>query len=332
MTHELGYSTVPRLLLQCEFSQSQENDLALVAQFELWSITTQVFDKFGADIERHSSTFAEELRAFESAYDTWLKDWMPVLSPLAHLLTPAFIDGNHHFASQTFHISLLSAKLYLFSHVFRGPAQRQHQPPIIAINTTELQHFAQKAIKCALQIIKAVTNLAESGFPLQAVPSYLGIMTAFASMILHRTAQAQHKYLTDVSGKPEVRDDLRKLCDMLQESLLPSGTGADVSYSSTIPLVGLAHALKTLNTCDNLNDDDPLRDSRPGTYMSTSMATDEMHFHSAYIPIDADIFTTDYANMDFTFLDGDNLDWLSAGGRSSMPGSGETAGVNADGP
>lgn len=270
MTHEFGDSTIPRLLLQCKFSQCQQDDLSLVAQYELWSITTRVFDTFGADIERHSSAFVDELRHFESVYDTWLEDWMPVLSPLTHLLTSASIDGSHHFAIYIVHISLLSAKLYLFPHVFRGPAQRQNEPPILAISTTELQHFAQKVVECASQIIQAVTHLAESGFPLQAVPAHLGVMTAFASMILHRTSQALHKYLAEVSRKLEIRHELRKLCDVLHKFLLSNSTGVDVSYPRTIPLVGRAHALETLDTSGSPNENGSLRDSRSGAYMSTS--------------------------------------------------------------
>nr|GFD61363.1 hypothetical protein [Tanacetum cinerariifolium] len=69
------------------------------------------------------------------------------------------------------------AKLYLYSHVFRGIGEPGFMSADIALDIDELGHAA---LLSATAIIRAVTNDAEIQGYLNGLPTYFDVMIAFA--------------------------------------------------------------------------------------------------------------------------------------------------------
>ncbi|MCJ1370526.1 hypothetical protein MMC20_001739 [Loxospora ochrophaea] len=162
----------PRTLLDSKFSTSL--DLQLISQVELWSISAQVFDSFGAATD---STFISrrlpELEYLSDAYEHWRQEWTAMLETQfeAEPSIPAILDFYFH-----------SARLYLFSHVFRGPEQdfiRSEDTP------NPLGRLGQSATQSALSIVYRMTELKEAKIT-SRLPFYFSTIIAFASIFLLR--------------------------------------------------------------------------------------------------------------------------------------------------
>lgn len=205
MTRELRSLKAPRALLQGVFSTP--NDLNLISQVELWSISSRVFDIFGADIE---SSFVRnksaELEQLSGAYDRWRQEWVEVLT---------LRDALDQFAQYMFDLYYHSAKLYLFSHVFRGPAQKDAKPPM---TTNGMDSLAQCAVENALSIVRCVSDGNKTRVWLGNLPCYFGTVTAFASILLLRASwQTQPLYKVK---KEEVFQCLHRLTESIKSSSL----------------------------------------------------------------------------------------------------------------
>jgi hypothetical protein len=221
MTRELRSLKAPRALLQGAFSTP--SDLILISQMELWSISSRVFDIFGADIE---SSFVRnksaELEQLSGAYDRWRQEWVQVLT---------LRDALDQFAQHMFDLYYHSAKLYLFSHVFRGPTQRDAEAPV---TTNGMDSLAQCAIENALSIIRCVSDGNINRVQLGNLPCYFGTVTAFASILLLRASgQAQSLYGVK---KEEVFQCLHRLTESIQCSL--------VVTHPVHPLLSIANSLE----------------------------------------------------------------------------------------
>lgn len=330
LTHEIKNDSLPRQLLQCEFVQWRQSDLELVADFELWSITTRVFEKFGADIENRNITFVDDLRAFEGEYDKWLREWTPVLSPLTYLLVTSTDREAQDASKETFKMSLLAAKVFLFSHVFRGPGQKQDRPPTEAIDSKDLRVFALRAIDLATEFVRAVNQKVECDSLFEVIPSHLGLMTAFASMILHRMSQISHEQFMPTSQRVACRGDLTRLRSVLRESSKTSSIEDNTSFVPDRPLYRLARAL------DRLLDDAGVHHNGPATaggleqQSALTAGSDYFHSHSPYSVIQNDLFTDEFPDMDLPFFDSDNFDWLNADTLPITPTFPDMGGINAN--
>lgn len=205
MTRELRSLKTPRALLQSTFATS--SDLRLISQVELWGISNRVFEVFGADIQNPSiCDRSAEFEQLSSAYDKWHREWLDVLK-----LRNALDEFAHH----TFELYFHSAKLYLFSHVFRGPSQRDLQPPVTA---NGMDKFAQFAVENALSIIRCVAADNDAQSWLGNLPSYFGATIAFTSVFLLRAAcHEQSFYNVD---KNQVLQYLRRLTQLLNGSAM----------------------------------------------------------------------------------------------------------------
>lgn len=221
MTRTLRSLKAPRALLQGGFSTP--HDLNLISQVELWSISSRVFDIFGADIE---SSFVQnksaELEQLSGAYGRWRQEWVEVLTLRVAL---------DQFSQLIFDLYYHSTKLYLFSHVLRGPAQRGAKPQV---TTNGMDSFAQCAVENALSIIRCVSEGNENQVWLGNLPCYFGKVTAFASILLLCASwQAQHLYKVE---EEEVFNCLRRLTESIQGSL--------VAIHPVHPLWSIANSLE----------------------------------------------------------------------------------------
>lgn len=219
MTRELPSLKSPRALLRSEFSNP--SDLRLISQVELWSISSQVFDLFGADISsplvrnKHA-----ELEHLGSAYDTWRTEWLEVLT-FRHAL-----DRRHAF-DLYFH----SAKLYLYSHVFKGPSQSDLKAPS---TTSDMTKLASCAVEHASLLLRCGTKGHEAQFWLGELPSYFGTTIAFASVFLLKASwHEQPIYHVDTE---DVFQHLHRLIELLH--------GSSVVIHSTNMLLRMASSLE----------------------------------------------------------------------------------------
>ncbi|KAL5364404.1 hypothetical protein BJX96DRAFT_187757 [Aspergillus floccosus] len=197
----------PRSFLQSKYST--QADLKLISQVELWSISSRVFDVFGADIENPiACPRSAELERLSDAYDQWYDEWIAVL--------PFDDDHDDPIPKKMFQLYSHSAKLYLFSHVFRGPAQGENPP--IGSSEEGVGNFAQRALESALSIIRCIVDDDSNPQPwLEGLPLYFGTMTAFASVCLVKASSYQ-SVISDMNTN-EIRDLLYRLTRRLQSSL-----------------------------------------------------------------------------------------------------------------
>jgi hypothetical protein len=197
MTREFRSLKSPGVFLQSEFSTRA--DLNLICQVELWSISRRVFEHFGADIESSIvSQRSAELELLSKAYDGWYQDWLQALTAQ---------NEPDSYSRRVFDLYFHSARLYLFSHVFRGPSQ---------MDAHLRNNFAESALQSALSIVRCIANENEAQPWLEQLPCYFGTMIAFASVCLIKTTLQDQPAFLDQTN--EILDCLRQLVNVLRMS------------------------------------------------------------------------------------------------------------------
>ena len=170
MTREFRGLKEPRILLESNFSTAL--DIQLVSQVELWSISSQVFDKFGAATD---STFnrrrLSDLESLNDTYQHWRCNWETMLETQLQL-DPSILT----FLDLYFH----SARLYLSTHIFRGPKQDFARPED---SPNPFHRFGQLATQSALSIVHTITEMIEAQVSIR-LPFYFSTMLSFASIFL----------------------------------------------------------------------------------------------------------------------------------------------------
>lgn len=270
MTCEMRSLKSPGIFLQSEFSDRAA--LMLISQVELWSISQRVFDHFGADVESCiASEKPVELERLSNAYDRWYRDWLDALNLKEEL------DG---LSRRIFDLYFHSAKLYLFSHVFRGPPQKDANLGA-GLNWTEI--MAQNARSHALSLVRLVVDDDEAHTWLGKLPWYIGTMIAFASVWLIRTS-LQEQVVSNV-GKTEVLDHLYRLVGTLRRS--------SMAENPRHPFLSIAKSLEMATSKHRQAGDDQVEGATEG--------------YAENMSLDFDLLANDALN--FNFL-GDNNDWL----------------------
>ncbi|KAF2486478.1 hypothetical protein BDY17DRAFT_321267 [Neohortaea acidophila] len=267
MTTEFRSLKGPEAFLQSEFVSPL--DLNLISQVEFWSLNRRVFDLFGSDVQ---STLASqrtfELERLSDALDVWLQDSLAVLHSRRDpgLYGQRVIEFYYH-----------SAKLYLFSHIFRGhtddqPAAQSTKP------------LVNSAIQSALAILRsAVDGEKETGW-LKKLPYYFGTMIAFASVCLIRTTLQG-----DTSDDAMVNETLRTLRN-ISEVLKNSST----TERSTHPLFSIGRSLEAA-----ISERRPSEPSQIDAHEMTDFEPD--------LAFDFDLFASDPLNLSFP---GDEDNWM----------------------
>ena len=211
MTQDWRSLKSPTTFLHSQFSNNR--DLGLIAQLELWNTTRAVFEQFGADIE--SSAASEKLDAVErlgQAYQDWHHTWCGVL-------------GVDDLAGSIAKLYFNCALLYLYSHIYRGGNRSQE------LNTdTRLPELHDRFRSSAHAVLRMFTN---SGLRILDLPSYFGTMLAFASVAMIKVLRGC-QILDD--SRRDIMQLLRELTQSLRQIKLPS--------SSSHPYVGVARGLE----------------------------------------------------------------------------------------
>jgi len=169
ITREYRSLESPKAFLQSRFCTPE--DVKLIGQVDVWSISNRVFDIFGADTDASITTQrAAALESLGAAYDKWRGDLRDSISDDLDDLTREMIDLYAH-----------CGKLYLFSHTFRGSSQRQTR----SLATSKgMEKFERRALESALSIVQGVIWGSETRQRLEHLPSSFVTMIAFASVSL----------------------------------------------------------------------------------------------------------------------------------------------------
>lgn len=260
MTTEFRSLKGPGAFLQSEFSTKA--DLNLISQVEFWSLNRRVFDLFGSDIQ---STIVNqrfvELERLSDAFQRWYQDWLRVL---------ALPIDSDSIARRMFDFYFHSAKLYLFSHVFRGPSE--------ADMPTKVQggdDMARHAADHALSVLRCAVDGDELHPLLQRLPFYFGTMIAFASVCLIRTTLRRAP--RDDAKANECLHYLRRVCEVLQ--------GSPLAKSSTHPLLSIARSLEAAISGQDRTITEQLDQTTTDTWSDLSF--------------DFDLFASDPMNLTF---------------------------------
>lgn len=170
MTRDFRSLRSPKAFLQSDHCYPE--DQKLISQVELWSISSRVFDIFGADTEASiNSERIAELYLISDAFDACRSGFGAIL-----------IDDNlGEISRQISELYINCAKLSLFSHAFRGSSKSRTTS---SAALTSMQNFGRRALESALAIIRSVAWGNEIQGRLESLPSYFGTMIAFASVSL----------------------------------------------------------------------------------------------------------------------------------------------------
>lgn len=256
MTTEFRSLKGPAIFLQSDFSTTA--DLNLISQVEFWSLNRRVFELFGSDIESNivNQRFVE-LDRLNDALHRWYRDWIDVLA------LP--VDPNS-IPRRIFDFYFYAAKLYLFSHVFRGPSEAGTPSKMRGA-----EDMTRQACDSALAILRSSIAGNEIHPFLEKLPSYFGTMIAFASVCLIRTT------VRNPAGNGSMANEtihlLRRVPEVLRESPL--------SPFSAHPLVSIARSLEAA-----ISGELPMRSPNSGEF------TTDLSF-------DFDLFASDPTNLMF---------------------------------
>lgn len=201
MTQDFRSLKSPKFLLQSKFSKPE--DVKLISQVELWAISSRVFEVFGADIEAAITTErVAELDALSRAID---------LCRSAVLASTSIGNDPSDLSQKLFELYIHCAKLSLFSHAFRGSSQRSE----MSSNPSQgIEKFQRSALESALAIVQAVAGGNGIEGRLEALPSYIGTMVAFASVTLKKAIEKEPT--TYYLEKEEVSAALGRLVEVFQ--------------------------------------------------------------------------------------------------------------------
>ena len=236
--------------------------MVLISQVELCSINRRIFNLYGSDIE--STIVTErftELSRLNDALDKWNEDWRDAIT-----LGDKVASHSQHL----FDVYLDSAKLYLSSHVFRGPSLAASPA-----GSSETEDLAGYAAESALSILRCAVDGQEDNSWLETLPCYFGTMIAFTCVCLIRTSLSTDSP-TD-SKTNEILRLLHRLAQRLQVSHLASSTTHPLSNIAK----GLEAAIKERN-------------------QSFQQTQSEMNSNGMYdFAFDFDMFANDPLNLSF---------------------------------
>ncbi|KAH8844754.1 hypothetical protein MCOR02_010802 [Pyricularia oryzae] len=151
-----------------------DDDRRLISQVALHIILTGVHELFGPDNgSAIPLVYSSQIASFSRQLDHWIGYWSTVLKKHFQAIGEFPAKGaliHYHFA-----------KLYLFSHVFRGLTPGEPIPAVF-------RSAATGAVTAATTIVELLLNDPDIGEGLRGMPSYLHAMTAFACVFLLKIA------------------------------------------------------------------------------------------------------------------------------------------------
>lgn len=231
MTQEWRSLKAPTAFVHTKFSGFQ--DLGLISQVELWSITRSVFEQFGADVESQAAIQRPmELLGLAQAYDQWLQTWRSMLVFDSHDHRGGILELYYH-----------SSKLYLDSHIYRGKAE-----PVATIESSVVDELRNNFRESAVSVLRIMLD---QKMRLLDLPSYFSTMLAFATVALVKMVREGDVART--CSKPEILRLLQQLAETLRANQLP--------HSPPHPLLGISKGLERATESLQSDASDPLPDA-----------------------------------------------------------------------
>ena len=170
MTREFSSLSSPLAFLDSKFATKE--DASLISQVEIWSINSRVFDTFGVDPEmKVENRLIPQLRRLNIALETWRADWSDRFNG------DEAIAGHSQTAVD---LKFYFSKLYLCSHVFRGPKPKNESRQV----SSDMAEFANSAIDSAAHIVRTIATDNGIQSSLANLTTYFHTMLAFAAVFL----------------------------------------------------------------------------------------------------------------------------------------------------
>lgn len=202
MAWDFGSIISPKELLQSEYATKL--DESLVSQLELWSISTQIFDRFYLDPDDDlPNGWIPLTHRLRTAIETWKVEWDD------KLLVNEIEAG---FASKATHLQYYFTRLYLCSVGFRRPAISQSNHPRSELGL----EFAAAAMHSAASILQVILTDKEIQSYLCELPVYFNDMIAFTIGFL---CEVTTKYLANTwIDNAEINAELDELVHAFHNS------------------------------------------------------------------------------------------------------------------
>ena len=204
LTRECDAVQNVRSFLDCKYAN--HDDARLVSHVLRWRVWTEIFDTLSQRVDRPlSNAEIPLLKRFSNALDSLRVEWTDRLGSDQNVGNYPWkgVGMQHHFA-----------KLYLYSHIFRGHDSEQIERTGRNMDL-EMYEMASSAVLSAMCILRTVTSDLEMQSYLNGLPTYFHVMIAFAVVFMLRvSARSFHFGEIDTSG---VKSLMTKLTAVLQE-------------------------------------------------------------------------------------------------------------------
>lgn len=191
-----------------ETENATEDDARLVSQVYFWSVGSSIFETFGVDSDKPlSASLISQLRRFSISLENIRADWTERFSRNQYV-------GNYPRKGVGLHYHF--AKLYLYSHAFRGIGDPSFRQQDVALEIDELAH---SAVLSASAILRSVVSDSEIQSYLDGLPTYFDIMIAFAVVFLLKVSTKYSSYVR--VDTVEIRSLVTELVAVLKRVTAP---------------------------------------------------------------------------------------------------------------
>lgn len=173
MTRECEAVRNARKFLDSE--QATEDDARLVSQVLRWSVCSNIYDTFGANVERPlADDDIPRMRRFNIALESLRAEW-----------SDQFVVNTHvgNYPRKGSHLQYHFAKLYLGSHAVRGDQSGLFARKDFSENL-DIDELVNTAIISATSIVRTVISDTELQSYLNGLPTYFHTMIMFAIVFL----------------------------------------------------------------------------------------------------------------------------------------------------
>ncbi|KUJ10169.1 uncharacterized protein LY89DRAFT_701095 [Mollisia scopiformis] len=196
-----------------------EDDFRLISQVKHWSITSNVFQTFGTDIQHPiPENLIGHLQRLNLELDTCRLEWSTKFRQHKHI-------GNYPRKGVSLHYHF--AKLYLCSHAFRGISNNNAATNAMS---REMREVADNAVLSATSILRSINTDVEFQSFMSDLPLYFDTMIAFASVFLFRiTTSYIHAIHVDVHEILRLLGQSVRVLDDIASKIRPAHLLAGIS-------------------------------------------------------------------------------------------------------
>ncbi|KJR88575.1 uncharacterized protein SPSK_07222 [Sporothrix schenckii 1099-18] len=226
MTREFTALIAPRAFHGMEHANTPD-DFRLVAQVELWSVLSRVYDTFGVNtdmaIPAHQMS---EFRRLGVALESWRIDAYDKLPADAD--TKSIDVGLHAYF----------AKLYLCTHAFRGVTRTSAVPQ-------DMEEFADAAVYTGHSLLRSLVVNPDLQMHFQGLPTYFATMVAASFVFLLKMT---------IKRPANVRFNRDETCALLRQAsdvliaISRSMHSQHVLYSIAVSIAKLVNGVPCTNT------------------------------------------------------------------------------------